>query len=109
MNRFTITIIGALILGLVFVGALISHSDLLVADSPSNNTVESTIEAIYPASLAITVRVAEGEDKLILPVVSPAVMEGVQIGDRVSLDLAPNGVVMKIVRIDPSHEVSEPR
>ena len=92
-----------------WIGALISQSDLLVADSPTTSIVGSTVEAIYPASLAITVQLAEGEDKLILPVASPAVIEGVQVGDRVGLELAPNGVVVRIVRIAPSPEGSEPR
>jgi hypothetical protein len=105
MKTFTMTVLSALI----FIGAvgLIGFSELLAATTVTGSTVES-IDSI---GLNITVQTPGDGGKLSMPVVSPEVMKGVTVGDRVSLDLDGQGRVVKIIKLAPTPEeeaVSEP-
>lgn len=104
MNRFTMAIISVLVL----TGAVvpISYSEVLVATTLTG----SRVEAIDSEGLKITVQVAGGGDKLVMPVISPEVMKGVAVGDKVSLELDVQGRVVKIIQITPAQkEAPEPR
>lgn len=104
MKTFVMTMISVLFL----VGAVvpISYSDLRVATTLTG----STVEAIDSTGLNITVQTAGGGDKLSIPVVSPEIMKGVTVGDRVSLELDVQGRVVKILKLTPTpKEMPEPR
>lgn len=105
MKTFAITTISVLI----FIGAVgqISLSELLAATTLTGSTVES----IDSTGLNITVQTAGDKDKLSMPVVSPEVMQGVTVGEHVSLELDVQGRVVKIIKLAPvpkEEEVPEP-
>ena len=105
MKTFAITMISVLI----FIGAVgqISLSELLAATTLTGSTVES----IDSTGLNITVQTAGDGDKLSMPVVSPEVMQGVTVGEHVSLELDVQGRVVKIIKLAPvpkEEEVPEP-
>lgn len=105
MKTFAITMISVLI----FIGAVgqISLSELLAATTLTGSTVES----IDSTGLNITVQTAGDKDKLSMPVVSPEVMQGVTVGEHVSLELDVQGRVVKIIKLAPvpkEEEVPEP-
>ncbi len=104
MNSFTMTLVSVLVL----TGAAVplSHSELLAATTLTG----STVEAIDSTGLKITVQMAGGGDKLVMPVISPEIMKGVTVGDKVSLELDVQGRVVKILKITPApKEAPEPR
>lgn len=105
MKTFTMTMLSALI----FIGAVdpISLNELLAATTLTGSTVES----IDSTGLNITVQTAGDKDKLSMPVVSPEVMQGVTVGEQVSLELDVQGRVVKIIKLAPvpkEEEVPEP-
>ena len=105
MKTVAMTMISVLIL----IGAvgLIGFSELLAATTVTGSTVES----IDSTGLNITVQTPGDRGKLSMPVVSPEVMKGVTVGDRVSLDLDEPGRVVKIIKLVPApkeEEASEP-
>lgn len=104
MNRAVMIMFGVLIL----VGAVvpISQSELLV----STTLTGSTVEVIDLTGLNLTVQLAGGGDKLVMSLVSPEVMKGITVGDRVSLELDVEGRVQKIIKLTPTpQEAPEPR
>jgi hypothetical protein len=104
MKTVAITIISAL----AFVVTLVSGAPgQLLADTTLTG---STIEEVDSTGLNITVRTAGGREKLSLPVVSPEIMKGVTVGDRVTLELDLDGRVVKILKLSPTlKESPEPR
>ena len=101
MKTFAITMISVLI----FIGAVgqISLSELLAATTLTGSTVES----IDSTGLNITVQTAGDKDKLSMPVVSPEVMQGVTVGEHVSLELDVQGRVVKIIKLAPAPKEEE--
>lgn len=70
----------------------------------------SMIEEIDSDGLKITVQIAGGGERLSIPVANAEVIKGVTVGDRVNLELDPQGKVVKIVKITPKlREAPEPR
>ncbi len=104
MKTVAITIISVVAL----IGTLVSAAPgQLMVDTTLTG---STIEAVDSTGLNITVKPAGGGDKLSLPVVSPEIMKGVTVGDRVTLELDLDGKVVKILKLSPgSKESPEPR
>ncbi len=84
----------------------ISPSELLAATTPTGSSVES----IDSTGLNITVQTVGDGNTLSMPVVSPEVIKGVTVGDRVSLELDAQGRVVKILKLTPPpKEAPEPR
>lgn len=97
------------IVGVLFlIGAMLpaTHSQSVAATTLTG----SMIEEIDSDGLKITVQVARGGERLSIPVANAEVIQGVRVGDRVSLELDPQGRVVKIVKITPNlKEAPEPR
>jgi hypothetical protein len=69
-----------------------------------------TVDAIDPTGLNITVQTSGILEKLSLRVVNSAVMKGIRVRDRVSLELDMEGRVVKILKhTHGPKEVPEPR
>jgi hypothetical protein len=102
------TVAIAIISAVALIGTLVSaaHGQMMAETTLTG----STIEAVDSTGLNITVKTAGGGDKLSLPVVSPEIMKGVTVGDRVALELDLDGRVVKILILTPtSKESPEPR
>jgi hypothetical protein len=69
-----------------------------------------TVDAIDPNGLNITVQTSGSLEKLSLQVVNSAVMKGIRVRDRVSLELDMEGRVVKILKhTHGPKDVPEPR
>ncbi len=102
------TVAVAVISTICLIGALNStaHAQMMVETTLTG----STIETVDSTGLNITVKPAGGGDRLSLPVVSPEIMKGITVGDRVTLELDLDGKVVKILKFSPSFKESpEPR
>lgn len=92
----------------ILVGAVVSGSQS--EQLASTTLTGSTVEMIDLAGLNITVQLAGGGDKLVMPLVNPEVLKGITVGDRVSLELDVEGRVQKIIKLTPApKEAPEPR
>jgi hypothetical protein len=106
------TVAIAIISAVALIGTLVSaaHGQMHGQMMAETTLTGSTIEAVDSTGLNITVKTAGGGDKLSLPVVSPEIMKGVTVGDRVALELDLDGRVVKILILTPtSKESPEPR
>jgi hypothetical protein len=106
------TVAIAIISAVALIGTLVSaaHGQMHGQMMAETTLTGSTIEAVDSTGLNITVKTAGGGDKLSLPVVSPEIMKGVTVGDRVALELDLEGRVVKILILTPtSKESPEPR
>ena len=69
-----------------------------------------TVDAMDPTGMNITVQTSGSLEKVSLQVVNSAVMKGIRVRDRVSLELDMEGRVVKILKdTHGPKEVPEPR
>lgn len=102
------TVVIAIISAFALIGTLVSaaHGQLMAETTLTG----SIIETVDSTGLNITVKTAGAGDKMSFPVVSPEIMKGVTVGDRVTLELDLDGRVVKILKLTPtSTESPEPR
>lgn len=77
------------------VGGEVSISQGELFGAPTFNG--SMVKAIEQTGLNLTIRIMWGRARISLPVVSSEVLREVAVGDRVSLELDPEGRVIRVV------------